>query len=105
MKNIDGMNYYTLREVLSIIEERTGIKMEINNTSRQFFYRLSLPKIGVKQGRHYWYREDGVNELVEYLFGKNRARELASELAKLRKANYLFIKKYRRRKEERGRRQ
>ena len=94
MTNIDGVNYYKLREMLDLIERDAGINIKLNNTCRQFFYRLKLPKIAGKKGKNHLYREDGVIEVIQYFIRKNRIRQIKKILAELRHKNTTFIKKY-----------
>lgn len=94
MKNIDGKQYYTLEEVVDIVKTEAGIKLSLNNSTRQWFYRMKLPKIEGGRGKHHLYREDGIKQVVDYHKRKKRIRELIKELNGLRSLNTKFIGKY-----------
>lgn len=94
MKTIDGVNYYILSEIVEKIKEEAGVELDMDNSTRQWFYRMKLPKIEGNHGCHHLYREDGVREVVGYYTRKKRIRELAEELKDLRHTNTEFIAKY-----------
>ena len=63
MKIIDNARYYTLKEVIDKINNRTGLKLKIDNATRQWFYRKNHFFNKVKKiGWNYYYHK----EILDY---------------------------------------
>ena len=106
MKIIDNARYYTLNEVIDKINNRTGLKLKINNALRQWFYRKNhFFNIVKKIGWNYYYHKDIVKEILDYYYRKTEIERIEKkikqdtlkdrqELKILRKLNKTFIIKY-----------
>ncbi len=106
MKIIDNARYYTLNEVIDKINNRTGLKLKINNALRQWFYRKNHFFNKVKKiGWNYYYHKDIVKEILDYYYRKTEIERIEKkikqdtlkdrqELKILRKLNKTFIIKY-----------
>lgn len=106
MKIIDNTRYYTLNEVIDKINNRTGLKLKIDNATRQWFYRKNHFFTNIKKvGYNYYYNEDTTNKIVDYYYRKTEIERIEKkikqdtlkdrqELKKLRELNKTFIIKY-----------
>lgn len=106
MKIIDNEKHYTLNEVIDKINNRTGLKLKINNATRQWFYRKNHFFTKVKKiGWNYYYNEDTTNKIVDYYYRRVEIERIEKkikqdtlkdreELKRLRELNKTFIIKY-----------
>lgn len=106
MKIIDNTRYYTLNEVIDKINNSTGLKLKIDNATRQWFYRKNHFFTKIKKiGWNYYYHKDIVKEVVDYYYRKIEIERIEKkikqdtlkdreELKKLRELNKTFIIKY-----------
>ena len=106
MKIIDNEKHYTLKEVIDKINNRTGLKLKIDNATRQWFYRKNHFFTKVKKiGWNYYYHKDIVKEVVDYFYTKTEIERIEKkiksdtlkdreELKILRELNKTFLVKY-----------
>ena len=104
MQKIDGVKYYSIKEIVSKVNEETNINLKYDNSTLQRFYRRDFPHLMVKsdETNHKWrvYSEDILIEIIDYYHRKQKIREYLKKVAELRKENNIFINKYYRKAEE-----
>lgn len=106
MKIINNARYYTLNEVIDKINNRTGLKLKIDNATRQWFYRKNHFFTKVKKnGWNYYYHKDIVKEILDYYVRRVEIKRIEKKikqdtlkdrksLKKLKDLNKTFIIKY-----------
>lgn len=95
----DGKKYYSIKEILEILEKECGKKYSRLNTFQQFLYRNKFFHIkeyrddSAKGQACSFYAEETANIIIEYFYNKNKIREHQAEIRKLSKKNRELLKK------------
>lgn len=104
MQKIDGVKYYSIKEIVNKVNEETNINLKYDNSTLQRFYRRDFPHVLTKsdETNHTWrvYSEDILIEIIDYYHRKQKIREYLKKVTELRKENTIFINKYYRKAEK-----
>ena len=99
MQIIDGVKYYSIKEIINKLNEKFGFDWKRDNSTFQRFYRRKYPFILGKSEEsefHYkLYSEDVMIEIINYYDRKEKIKEYFEKIKELRAENTLFIEKYR----------
>ena len=101
MKIIDGIKHYTINEILDMVNEKCNTNVKKENNIWQWFYRHNFNVVKTCwKGTCYYYREDVVNDIVNYYYRRfeiarlKKNNHIKQRIKELNRENKEFLKKY-----------
>lgn len=101
MKIIDGIKHYTINEILDMVNEKCNTNIKKTYSIFQWFYRHNFDVVkGYWKGAFYYYREDVVNDIVNYYYRRfeiarlKQNNTIKQRIKELSRENKEFLKKY-----------
>lgn len=95
MERINGIKYYSLDDIIKILNDDYGIKTNRKGDAKviQFFGNRSIPySEGMKELK--LYSEDTLNDIIDYFYKNQKIKEYKNKIAELNKEIEELNKKY-----------